>query len=102
MDDVIPDGQSKDGWYRVLKFMLWAWQGISIVDCQEVLARVSVSKNARSDDSILDSVIGFRSGNWSYEWTQKGMSYQKQGNEFAKQGNDILAKEALLQCITTV
>ena len=88
------DGESQDGWYRLIKLLLWAWQGIDMLDCYDVLSHISASKNSRSDDNILDSVIGFRSGNWSYEWTQKGMSYQKKANEFAKQGCDILAKEA--------
>ena len=92
--DVIMDGESQTGWYRLLKFMLWAWQGVNIIDCYDVLARISASTNKRSSDDILDSVIGFRSGNWSYEWTQTGMEYQKKGNEFAEQGLDLLAKEA--------
>lgn len=94
LDSIIMESESRDGWYRLLKFMLWAWQGIDLIDCYEVLSHISASKNPRSEDSILDSVIGFRSGNWSYEWTQKAMSYQKQANEFSKQGNEILAKEA--------
>ncbi|WP_413701415.1 esterase FrsA [Psychromonas sp. KJ10-10] len=88
------DGESKDGWYRLLKFMLWAWQGLDLIDCYDVLSHISVSKNPRSDESLIDSVIGFRSGNWSYEWTKKGMSYQKQGNEHVKEGNSELAKKA--------
>ena len=94
LSDNIMDGESKDGWYRLLKFMLWAWQGLDLIDCYDVLAHISVSKSPRSDDSLIDSVIGFRSGNWSYEWTKKGMSYQKQGSDYAKQGNNQLAKEA--------
>jgi len=94
LNDVIMDGEPKDGWYRLLKYMLWAWQGVDIIDCYDVLAHISTSKNPRSDDKLLDSVIGFRSGNWSYEWTQKAMSYYKQGKEFADQGLPLLAKEA--------
>jgi esterase FrsA len=94
LDNVIMDGESQDGWYRLLKFMLWAWQGIDLIDCYDVLSHISASKNPRTDDTVLDSVIGFRSGNWSYEWTQKGMNYQKKANELAKQGNQLLAKEA--------
>lgn len=92
--DVVMDGESKNGWYRLLKFLLWAWQGVDMIDCYDVLARISASKNKRSHEDILDSVIGFRPGNWSYEWTQKGMSYQKKGNDFSQQGLDLLAKEA--------
>ncbi|WP_022940299.1 esterase FrsA [Psychromonas hadalis] len=94
LHNVIMEGESQDGWYRLLKFMLWAWQGVELLDCYEVLSHISASKNKRSNEDILDTVIGFRSGNWSYEWTQKGMSYQKKGNEFSKQGLDLLAKEA--------
>lgn len=94
LNDVIMDGESQVGWYRLLKFMLWAWQGVNMIDCYDVLARISASKNKRSNDDILDTVIGFRSGNWSYEWTQTAMSYQKKGNEYAEQGLAILAKEA--------
>lgn len=94
LDDVIMDGESQDGWYRLLKFMLWAWQGVDMIDCYDVLSHISASKNVRSHDDLLDSVVGFRSGNWSYEWTQKAMSYQRKGNEFAKNGHEILAKEA--------
>ena len=94
LDDVIMEGESKDGWYRLLKFLHWAWQGLDIIDCYDVLARISASVNSRSDDEILDSVIGFRPGNWSYEWSQQAMSYQKKGNEYTEQGLLILAKEA--------
>jgi len=97
LDNVIMDGESKYGWYRLLKYMLWAWQGVDLIDCYDVLARISASTNKRSHEDILDSVIGFRSGNWSYEWTQAGMSYQKKGNEFAQQGLQQLAKEAYYQ-----
>jgi len=94
LHNVIMDGEEQAGWYRLLKFMLWAWQGLDIIDCHEVLARISASKNPRSDQDVLDSVIGYRSGNWTYEWTQKGMFYYKQGNEFAKQGETHQAKKA--------
>jgi esterase FrsA len=94
LSDNIMDGESKDGWYRLLKFMLWAWQGVDLIDCYDVLSHISVSKNPRTDDTIIDSVIGFRSGNWSYEWTKKGMSYQKKATDFVQQGNNKLAKEA--------
>jgi len=94
LDDVIMEGESKDGWYRLLKFLHWAWQGLDIIDCYDVLARISASDNPRSHEDILDSVIGFRSGNWSYEWTQKAMSYQRKGNDYAEQALPQLAKEA--------
>jgi len=94
LNDLIMDGEKQNGWYRLLKFMLWAWQGLDIIDCYDVLAHISASTNKRSDEGILDSVIGFRKGNWAYEWTQQGMRQQKKGNEFAKLGDRKAAKKA--------
>ncbi len=93
-NNAVMDGEEQAGWYRLLKFMLWDWQGLDVVDCYEVISRISASKNPRSDAEVLDSVIGFRSGNWTYEWTQKGMLYYKQGNEFAKLDKTDQAREA--------
>ncbi|MCG6199689.1 esterase FrsA [Psychromonas antarctica] len=94
LDDVIMDGEKHNGWYRLLKFMLWSWQGLDLIDCYDVLSHISASTNKRSDEGTLDSVIGFRSGNWSYEWTQLGMRYQKKGNNFAKLGERKEAQKA--------
>ena len=87
------DGGEQAGWYRLLKLLQWAWQGLDIIDCYEVLAKISASTNKRSDPELLDTVIGFRSGNWSYEWSKKAMQYQKQANEFANDGNKEKAKK---------
>ena len=94
IDDLIMDGEQQNSWYRLLKFMLWAWQGLDIIDCYDVLSHISASTNKRSNEEILDTVIGFRPGNWSYEWTQKAMHYQKKGAEFAKQDEREKAKQA--------
>ncbi|AGH81967.1 fermentation/respiration switch protein [Psychromonas sp. CNPT3] len=94
LNDVIKEGESRDGWYRLLKFLLWSWQGIEAIDCYDVLSKISSSKNPRSETDILDSVIGFRSGNWAYEWTQKGMYYQKKAKEFVEEGNNSRAQKA--------
>ena len=93
-DNTTMDGEEKAGWYRLMKYMQWAWQGLDIIDCYEVLAKISASTNKRSDPDLLDTVIGFRSGNWSYEWSKKGMESQKQGNELVKYGNKEQAKKA--------
>lgn len=97
LDDVIMEGEEQDGWYRLLKFMLWSWQGMDLIECYDVLAHISASTNQRSDKDLLDTVIGFRSGNWAYEWTQKGMFYQKQANDFARQNLTEQANQAYYQ-----
>lgn len=93
-DDVIMEGETRSGWYRLLKFMLWSWQGLNLIECYDLLARISASKNQRSDKDLLDTVIGFRSGNWTYEWTQQGMFHQKQANDFAKKNLNNEARQA--------
>lgn len=89
----ILDGQQNVGWYRLLKLLQWSWQGIDIIDCYEVLAKISASSNERSDPNLLDTVIGFRSGNWSYEWSKKAMTYQKKANQSMQEGNPLQAKQ---------
>ena len=94
IDDVIMDGEEKEGWYRLFKSLQWSWRGLNFVDTSEIIARIAVSTNNRTDEKLLDSVIGFRSGNWSYEWTQVGMEHQKAGAAFADVGEDEKAKES--------
>ena len=93
LNDVIMDGEARDGWYRLLKFLLWSWQGLEMIDCYDVLAKISASKQERSHADIIDTVVGFRSGNWTYEWTQKGMHFQKMAKKFADEGNDSEAQK---------
>lgn len=93
-NNVVMDGEEQPGWYRLLKFKLWSWQGLDTIDCYEVISRITTSTHTRSDQEVLDSVIGFYSGNWSYEWTQKGMLYHKKGKAYAEQGETENAKQA--------
>ena len=88
------DGEEKVGWYRLIKLLQWSWQGLDIIDCYEVLAKISASTNKRSDPDLLDTVVGFRSGNWSYEWSKKAMQFQKQANELVQYGQKEQAKNA--------
>lgn len=94
IDNDIMEGNEKEGWYRILKFMQWAWQGVELLECYEILAKIAASKNKRTDECLLDSVIDFHSGNWSYEWIQRGMKHQKQGVIFAKNGENEKAKKS--------
>ena len=68
-------------WYRNLRRLQWAWQGIDPVEQEEVLARIAASKHSRSEENWLDTVIGYHSGNWAYEWNKVGMRHQQRGRE---------------------
>jgi esterase FrsA len=94
LHDTNLDGEDRPGWYRLLKLLQWSWSGLDVIDCYEVLAKISASSNKRSDENLLDTVIGFRSGNWSYEWSKKAMLFQKQAKQFAESGQRAEAKKA--------
>ncbi|MFA0173460.1 alpha/beta hydrolase, partial [Vibrio splendidus] len=50
-------------------------------------ARIASSDNSRTTDEWLDTVMGYRSGNWAYEWTKLGMQHQNRSNE--KKGEEM-------------
>ncbi|QIQ21377.1 esterase FrsA [Zophobihabitans entericus] len=62
------EGESNSRWYRVLNTLLWHWRGIPTLEIEAVLSRIAVSDKKHSDDNWLDSVIGYQSGNWIYEF----------------------------------
>ncbi|MDW6001643.1 esterase FrsA [Vibrio mangrovi] len=77
-------------WYRTLRRMQWAWQGIDPVDQEEILARIASSAHSRTVDEWLDTVMGYRRGNWAYEWNKLGMRYQQESGQL--QGEDAADK----------
>ncbi|NRF24735.1 esterase FrsA [Vibrio coralliilyticus] len=68
-------------WYRNLRRMQWAWQGLDPIEVEAVLAKIASSKHSRTHDEWLDTVMGYHSGNWTYEWTKLGMLHHKRSNE---------------------
>ncbi|WP_158147616.1 esterase FrsA [Vibrio cincinnatiensis] len=65
-------------WYRNLRRLQWAWLGVDPIDQEEVLAHIASSQHSRTHDKWLDTVIGYHSGNWTYEWIRLGSRYHKQ------------------------
>ncbi|MGD8112302.1 esterase FrsA [Vibrio sp. TRT 21S02] len=68
-------------WYRNLRRLQWVWQGIEPIEQESVLSRIASSDGSRTEDQWLDTVMGYRSGNWAYEWTKLGMQHQKRAND---------------------
>ncbi len=62
-------------WYRLLPRARWAWQGADPIESERVLSRIAASDQARTCDSRLDTVVGYKPGNWQYEWSQLGAVY---------------------------
>ncbi|HCU1117915.1 TPA: alpha/beta hydrolase, partial [Morganella morganii] len=55
-------GCTHPGWYRMINRLMWAWRGIPPLETEEVLSRIAASDAPRSDDALLDTVIGYRRG----------------------------------------
>lgn len=75
------EGDTDCNWYRMLNHLLWTWRGIDPLEVSEVLARIAASNAEHSDDHLLDTVVGYRNGNWIYEWVRQGMQWQQRAQE---------------------
>ncbi|MGC6389718.1 esterase FrsA [Ewingella sp. S1.OA.A_B6] len=75
------EGDSAPCWYRTINRLMWLWRGVNPIEVEEVLSRIAVSTSKHSDERLLDTVIGYRSGNWIYEWSQQGMAWQQKAQE---------------------
>ncbi|WP_127958777.1 esterase FrsA [Serratia microhaemolytica] len=71
------EGGSAGNWYRMLNHLLWTWRGIDPVEMREVLSRIAASGAEHSQAHLLDTVVGYRNGNWIYEWVCQGMRWQQ-------------------------
>ncbi|MFD2179417.1 esterase FrsA [Veronia pacifica] len=94
------DGISKTGWYRVLRRPQWIWQGVDPIEMEATLAKIAASNNQRSDDMLLDTVVGYRPGNWIYEWSTVAMSYQKKAQLCYEAGEKKRAAELWMKAST--
>ena len=75
------EGDTDGNWYRMLNHLLWTWRGTDPLEISEVLARIAASNAEHSDDHLLDTVVGYRNGNWIYEWVRQGMLWQQRALE---------------------
>ena len=71
------DGANPGNWYRMINRLMWIWRGVDAWEIEETLARIAASKADRTHDRLLDTVIGYRPGNWIYEWSHQGMVWQQ-------------------------
>ncbi|MEO3992531.1 esterase FrsA [Pseudocitrobacter cyperus] len=71
------DGKTVPHWYRMINRLMWIWRGISPQEILDVQARIVMSKAERTDEGMLDTVVGYRGGNWIYEWSTQAMQWQQ-------------------------
>lgn len=79
-------------WYRDINKAIWAWRGIDALELSEVLGRIAMSTNPRTNDQLLDTVIGYRSGNWIYEWALQASIWQKKAHDIAQENQSLAAQ----------
>ncbi|MBD1555920.1 esterase FrsA [Vibrio sp. S9_S30] len=82
-ESYLDEQREKQGgsWYRTIRRMQWIWQGIEPLEIEEVLARIASSTHSRTHDEWLDTVMGYHSGNWTYEWIHQGMLNQRKAEK---------------------
>lgn len=71
------DGKNVPHWYRMINRLMWIWRGIDPREILDVQARIVMSDAERTDDDLYDTVIGYRGGNWIYEWAKQAMDWQQ-------------------------
>ncbi|HDC4371629.1 TPA: alpha/beta hydrolase, partial [Enterobacter cloacae] len=62
------DGKNVPHWYRMINRLMWIWRGIDPREILDVQARIVMSEAERTDSELYDTVVGYRGGNWIYEW----------------------------------
>ncbi len=70
-------GSTVPHWYRMINRLMWIWRGVSPQEILDVQARIVMSTAERTDDELYDTVVGYRGGNWIYEWSTQAMQWQQ-------------------------
>lgn len=77
------DGKTVPHWYRMVNRLMWIWRGVDPREILDVQARIACCKEERTNDELFDTVVGYRGGNWIYEWSKQAMMWQQKANQEA-------------------
>ncbi|MGY3892410.1 esterase FrsA [Aeromonas enterica] len=99
LDETFIDGSMSSRWYRLLRRPTWAWQGADPVEVEQTLACIAMGQGERTHERYLDTIKGYVSGNWVYEWSQLAGRYFNQGRALVEQGNSAAALKDLLRAV---
>ncbi|WP_312634107.1 esterase FrsA [Pseudescherichia sp.] len=80
MDSAL-DGANVPHWYRMINRLLWVWRGVDPREILDVQARIVMSQAERTDSDLYDTVVGYRGGNWIYEWATQAMQWQQKASQ---------------------
>ncbi|EJO9054877.1 esterase FrsA [Cronobacter sakazakii] len=75
------DGKTVPQWYRMINRLMWVWRGVDPREILEVQSRIVLSDAERTDPAHYDTVIGYRGGNWIYEWSKQAMAWQQRAGQ---------------------
>lgn len=75
------DGSNAPHWYRMLNRLMWIWRGVDPREIMDVQSRIVMSRAERTNAEHYDTVIGYRGGNWIYEWSTQAMLWQQKANQ---------------------
>lgn len=81
------DGEGRSNWYRVINRLAWHLRGLPLAEIEDVLARIAVSNKNKTNPEWLDTVIGYQSGNWIYEFLTQSTKWRQKA-ELASQSVD--------------
>ncbi|HDG1670557.1 TPA: esterase FrsA, partial [Kluyvera ascorbata] len=74
-------GNNVPHWYRMINRLMWIWRGVTPQEILDVQARIVMSKAERTDEELYDTVVGYRGGNWIYEWSTQAMLWQQKATQ---------------------
>ncbi|MCO6546469.1 MAG: alpha/beta hydrolase [Gilliamella sp.] len=70
------DGEVDSRWYRIINPILWHWRGLPKLEAEAVLSKIAASTRRHTNDTWLDTVAGYQSGNWVYEFLNQAAVWQ--------------------------
>ena len=74
------DGEIDSRWYRIINPFLWIWRGLPKLEVEELLSKIAASTKRHTNEKWLDTVIGYQSGNWVYEFLNQAALWQSKAD----------------------
>ncbi|OCG66569.1 MULTISPECIES: esterase FrsA [unclassified Gilliamella] len=90
------DGEVDSKWYRIVNPILWHWRGLPKLEAEAVLSKIAASTRCHTNDKWLDTVIGYQSGNWIYEFLNQAAMWQTKAESVDKTNLTDADKDKLL------
>ncbi|MCX8700682.1 esterase FrsA [Gilliamella sp. B2840] len=79
------DGEIDSRWYRIINPFLWFWRGLPKLEVEALLSKIAASTKRHTNEKWLDTVIGYQSGNWVYEFLNQAALWQSKADLIDKE-----------------